>query len=75
MQELAQEIEGRPEEVRERVAGLEAAGAIRERLRLEARAGVEEDMMTRVPLSKVGGPVLRLCLALLACTGCASISL
>jgi hypothetical protein len=34
--------------------GWDSAAAIRQRHRMEARAAVEEDMMTRVQLSKVG---------------------
>ncbi|KAK9829724.1 hypothetical protein WJX72_007528 [[Myrmecia] bisecta] len=52
VQELAQELEGAPEELRAGPAGGDTAGAIRQRHRLEARAAEEEDLMIRVPLSK-----------------------
>jgi hypothetical protein len=42
-----------PPQLRETVPGWDNAAAIRQRQRMEARAAVEEDMMTRVPLSKV----------------------
>ncbi|KAK9817376.1 hypothetical protein WJX74_000184 [Apatococcus lobatus] len=52
LQELARDIEGAPEELRESVPGEDTARAVRERQRLEARAEAEEGMMARVPLTK-----------------------
>ncbi|KAG2499555.1 hypothetical protein HYH03_002500 [Edaphochlamys debaryana] len=49
---LQAELTGAPEEERAAVAGLDSAAALRTRARLEARAAVEEDMFSRVPLSK-----------------------
>lgn len=49
---LAEEIEGRPEEVREDAVRAESQRLLRERARLQARAEAEEDLFTRVPLTK-----------------------
>lgn len=61
MAELAQEVEGAPEEagiaggaIGEAVA--DSAAARRKLHSLEARAAVEEDLMMRVPLSTVATP-------------------
>ncbi|KAH7278926.1 hypothetical protein KP509_38G064600 [Ceratopteris richardii] len=52
VKELASELEGRPEEIREFV-GHESKEMSRELARLEARARQEEDLFARVPLSKM----------------------
>ncbi|KAK9904141.1 hypothetical protein WJX75_005357 [Coccomyxa subellipsoidea] len=52
-QELVQEVEGAPEELRASVLpGEDTAAMKRQRAHLSARAAVEEDMMQRVQLSK-----------------------
>eukprot|EP00897_Mesotaenium_endlicherianum_P005543 jgi/Mesen1/5016/ME000025S04418 len=51
VRQLADELEGRPEEVRE-VVGVESADMERERQRLQARAQAEENLFARVPLSR-----------------------
>ncbi|KAJ7534374.1 hypothetical protein O6H91_13G091500 [Diphasiastrum complanatum] len=51
VKELANDLEGRPEEVGEFI-GLESREMLKERAKLEARAKQEEDLFTRVPLSK-----------------------
>jgi hypothetical protein len=43
--ELAAELAGAPEEQRLEVAGMDTAGALRERQRLAAREDVEEELM------------------------------
>ena len=54
MAELAREVEGAPEELRSGGAsGMDTSGGKRQLRQLEARAAVEEDLMMRVPLSKV----------------------
>ncbi|CAK0782908.1 hypothetical protein CVIRNUC_006103 [Coccomyxa viridis] len=52
VRDLVQELEGAPEEVRERVGEEETAGLQRAKARLAARAAQEEELMARVPLSK-----------------------
>jgi hypothetical protein len=47
VQELAAELSGAPEELRESVAGMDTAAAVRERRRLAAREEVEEELMVR----------------------------
>jgi U3 small nucleolar RNA-associated protein 3 len=49
---LAEEIEGRPEEVREDDVFAESQRLLKERARLQARAEAEEELFTRVPLTK-----------------------
>ncbi|KAF5836525.1 hypothetical protein DUNSADRAFT_5813 [Dunaliella salina] len=49
---LAAEVAGAPEEERHALPGLDSSNAIKMRQRLEMRAAEEEDMMTRVPLSR-----------------------
>eukprot|EP00246_Nothoceros_aenigmaticus_P009123 TRINITY_DN24450_c0_g1_i1.p1 TRINITY_DN24450_c0_g1~~TRINITY_DN24450_c0_g1_i1.p1 ORF type:complete len:710 (-),score=206.06 TRINITY_DN24450_c0_g1_i1:81-2012(-) len=51
VKELANNLEGKPEEVRE--MDMESKEMMRERERLEARAREEEELFARVPLSKV----------------------
>eukprot|EP00249_Psilotum_nudum_P015663 c25455_g1_i3 orf=438-1466(-) len=51
IKELANELEGRPEEVKE-IIGTESKEVLREKERLEARAWQEEQLFTRVPLTK-----------------------
>ncbi len=58
LQELAQEVEGAPEEAATvggggADVGSESAAVRRQLHALAARAAIEEDMMMRVPLSKV----------------------
>lgn len=53
IKELANEVEGRPEEVREVVGATESKAMQRDRARLEARAQEEEELFARVPLSRV----------------------
>lgn len=53
VQTLAQELEGAPVEIRESAAGGESAFVAREAERLARRAAEEEDLFTRVPMSKV----------------------
>ena len=55
LRELAHEVEGAPEEVGAAgaAAGMDSAVARRQLRQLEARAAAEEDLMMRVPLSKV----------------------
>ena len=55
LRELAHEVEGAPEEVGAAgaAAGMDTAVARRQLRQLEARAAAEEDLMMRVPLSKV----------------------
>ena len=62
LRELAQEVEGAPEEVGAAgaAAGMDSAQARRQLRQLEARAAAEEDLMMRVPLSKVR-PVVGTC--------------
>lgn len=52
IKELANELEGRPEEIKEFV-GSESKEMTRELSRLEARAQQEENLFARVPLSRV----------------------
>lgn len=52
VRELAEEVLGAPEELRASVAGMDSLAALRQRQKLEARAEVEEDLFTRVALSK-----------------------
>jgi hypothetical protein len=52
IRELAEEIRGAPKELRNELPGFDSLAAMKQRQRMEARAAVEEDMMTRVPLSK-----------------------
>eukprot|EP00879_Flechtneria_rotunda_P011823 GHRR01012350.1.p1 GENE.GHRR01012350.1~~GHRR01012350.1.p1 ORF type:complete len:590 (+),score=268.47 GHRR01012350.1:166-1935(+) len=59
LRELAEELEGAPEEVREEVPGMDTAAAVAARHRLEARAAAEEELMLRVPLSKQEANKLR----------------
>jgi len=53
--ELARELEGAPEELTAGggASGMDTSGGKRQLRQLEARAAVEEDLMMRVPLSKV----------------------
>lgn len=55
MAELARELEGAPEELTTGggASGMDTSGGKRQLRQLEARAAVEEDLMMRVPLSKV----------------------
>ena len=55
LRELAQEVEGAPEEVGASgaAAGMDSAVGRRQLRQLETRAAAEEDLMMRVPLSKV----------------------
>ena len=57
MAELAREVEGAPEELTAGggASGMDTSGGKRQLRQLEARAAVEEDLMMRVPLSKVMG--------------------
>lgn len=52
VRELAQELAGAPEELRSAAPGFDTAAALRQRHKLDARAGVEEELLQRVPLSK-----------------------
>ncbi|KAF8059680.1 hypothetical protein HT031_005088 [Scenedesmus sp. PABB004] len=52
MRELAAELAGAPDEVRDEQPGFDSAAAVAARQRLEARAAEEEELMLRVPLSK-----------------------
>lgn len=52
MREIAQELVGAPEEVRDELPGFDSAAAIAAQQRLEARSAAEEELMLRVPLSK-----------------------
>ncbi|KAH9298821.1 hypothetical protein KI387_030503, partial [Taxus chinensis] len=52
VKELANNLEGKPDEVREEI-GAESKEMIRERSKLEERARQEEDLFTRVPLSRI----------------------
>lgn len=53
MREIAQELVGAPEEVREELPGFDSAAAVAARQVLEARSAAEEELMLRVPLSKL----------------------
>lgn len=53
MRELAEELTGAPEELAAAPVGLDSYAALRQRHRLEARAEEEEELFTRVRLSKV----------------------
>ncbi|GFH17015.1 Sas10 domain-containing protein [Haematococcus lacustris] len=50
--ELAAEVAGAPEELRTALPGFDSMAAIKTRQKLEARQQEEEDIMTRVPLSR-----------------------
>jgi len=52
MAALAAEIAGAPEELRASLPGFDSMGALKTRQKLEARQAEEEDIMTRVPLSR-----------------------
>ena len=59
MRELAQELAGAPEEVAADLPGMDTAAAVAARQRLEARAAAEEELMLRVPLSRVEAKKLK----------------
>ncbi|KFM25754.1 Something about silencing protein 10 [Auxenochlorella protothecoides] len=59
LSEIAREVEGAPEELRETLTGMDSAAAVRQRHRLAAREAVEEDLMLRVPLSREEGKAQR----------------
>ncbi|KAG1660216.1 hypothetical protein FOA52_005085 [Chlamydomonas sp. UWO 241] len=50
--DLRADVSGAPREMRTEVPGFDGLAAVKQRQRLEARAAVEEDMMSRVPMSK-----------------------
>ncbi|MEW5298021.1 MAG: hypothetical protein WDW36_001185 [Sanguina aurantia] len=52
VQELEEELAGAPQELKEHQAGFDSMGAIRSRQQLESRAEAEEELFTRVPLSR-----------------------
>ncbi|CAM6118645.1 unnamed protein product [Calypogeia fissa] len=52
MKDIANELEGKPEEVQE-IIGTESKEMMREKARLDARAKEEEELFSRVPLSRV----------------------
>eukprot|EP01018_Ginkgo_biloba_P040155 Gb_36096 [translate_table: standard] len=52
VKELANDLEGKPEEVRE-IVGAESKEMLRERSKLEDRSRQEEELFTRVPLSRI----------------------
>lgn len=52
VKELANDLEGRPEEVRE-IVGAESKELLREQFKFEERARQEEELFTRVPLSRI----------------------
>jgi len=52
VKELANDLEGRPEELRE-IVGAESKELLREQSKFEKRARQEEELFTRVPLSRI----------------------